>query len=67
MNQLAYKLHEFSLRKSLFIFVCLANKSGLSRSLSMIIKPIKFKHNNVFVSNVVRIKRDLTIHNITFF
>ena len=66
MNQLAYELHEFSSRKSLFIFVCLANKSGSSLSLSIIIKPIKFKHNNAFVSNVMKIKLDLTIHNITF-
>ena len=44
------KLFMNSSGKSLFMFVCLANKPKLSISLGSTIKQTKLKHNNVFVN-----------------
>ena len=47
------KLFMNSSGKSLFMFVCLANKPKLSISLGSTIKQTKLKHNNVFVNKFV--------------
>jgi len=40
----------FFLKESLFIFVCLANKSSSNISLDLTIKWTKLKHNNAFIN-----------------
>ena len=35
---------------SLFMFICLVNKLNSNPTLDLIIKQVKFKHNNVFVN-----------------
>ena len=40
-------------KKNLFMFVCLVNKSSLNLTLGLIIKRVKLKYNNMFVSKLV--------------
>ena len=57
MNQVVYEQFVLGLRKCLFMFVCLSNKSNSSLILGSTIKGVKFKHNNVFMN----MRLDLTI------
>ena len=51
-------MNEFSFKKRLVYF---ANKSDLNTNLGLIIKRVKFKHNNVFVNKPMNMRLDLII------
>ena len=55
------------LRKGLFMFVCLVNKSSSCPSLNSTIKEVKLKHSNVFMNMLVIMRFDLTTYNIIYF
>ena len=63
-----YERFELGQGKSLFVFVCLANKSSSSISLGSPVKKAKLKYNNMFLNKLVNMcKFNLTIYNIIFY
>lgn len=52
--------------KTFFIVVYLVNELISKSSLGLIIKRVKFKHNNVFASTLTSIEHDLHIYSIIY-
>ena len=48
------------------MFVCLVDKLSSNPTLCLIIKQVKLKHNNVFMSKLVNIRARITIYNTLY-
>ena len=66
MNQVVYEQLELSLRKNLFIFVCLENKTSSSLKFRLDYYTSQVQKNNVFVNTRGR-GLYLTIYNIILY